>query len=733
MTIPEGNPTGATTTWVYDSGGGCGSTQSGKLVALAHPRDGQCLFYDSAGRLTEIEAFITWPNFTACRWFYYDNSTGYSGAIPTGISVTNGYGRLVEAATDACAGTHTSATLTTDEWFAYDKDGRVTDIWEKTPHSTQYYHSVATFFANGMVKTLQLASPSLYTVTYTLDGEGRWNSLADAAQSIVTNASYYPKVNPAVVSLTGSDNDSYTFDNNTGNMTQFVFTAGPKNETGALSWNSNGTLKQLAITDGFNAGGTQTCHFNPTDASGTGYDDLMRLVGVDCGTGQWGQTYSYDQYDNLSKAVIAGRSGSTYNPGYSASTSHCSICTYDSDGNVTSDGSNTYGWDEFAKLKWTATSGTPTCGTTGECITYDAFGRMVEDSSGGAYNEMWITQLGTIVQMAGVTPNYGYFPAPEGGTAIINGNNASYGYLHKDWLGSARIVSSITGHGVTVDQAFSPYGEIYDQFGSNNSPYDMFAEITQNFAPGVMWDTPNRELSVVGRWLSPDPAGQGWNQYAYPTNPNSFNDPTGLVCSGAINDHVDTICNPSNSGGGGGSGMMDPTMILTFGFSDSYEAPDPSKPWIVIGIDDSGAIVVGGCDGCQISEIPQMMTVYPNIWMLSLLNQVFKQIHTPNQPRISNTCTSTNCHVPNYQKPLSCDASPCTPEQKAQWCANAKAMADLGVKATGGSSTGPLITSGLGILAYYFERLALPLTVAGAVQGEAAYTANYVDSVCKAE
>ena len=79
-----------------------------------------------------------------------------------------------------------------------------------------------------------------------------------------------------------------------------------------------------------------------------------------------------------------------------------------------------------------------------------------------------------------------------------------------------------------------------------------------------MWDTPNRELSYAGRWLSPDPAGSGWNQYASPTNPNSQSDPTGLdgpyTCTirchppqTRFGDHCDasfSICNFADGGVG---------------------------------------------------------------------------------------------------------------------------------------------------------------------------------------
>jgi RHS repeat-associated protein len=84
---------------------------------------------------------------------------------------------------------------------------------------------------------------------------------------------------------------------------------------------------------------------------------------------------------------------------------------------------------------------------------------------------------------------------------------------------------------VSADEAYAPYGEVYD-FITGAGPSQMFTGDLTQLDAEVLFDTPNREFasSNQGRWLSPDPAGAGWNQYAYVTNPMSNVDPSGLAC-----------------------------------------------------------------------------------------------------------------------------------------------------------------------------------------------------------
>jgi RHS repeat-associated protein len=545
-------PEGSTTTYTYDSipsPGTCGgwTSEPGDLMLVVYA-NGQavCYVHDALHRV--IRSGGATP---VCQSFIYDSVLNAVETQPSGSTLSNLAGRLVEAETDNCtAWPPTSSSMITDEWFSYDKDGHMIDIWEMTPHSGMYYHSVATFAGNGAVLALGLAnSTPSETSTYGLDGEGRPSTLVTYGQTLVAGSTFNAAGQPTYIDIgRGTDEDAYVYDPNTGRMTNWNFYVGSKNEAGTLTWNPNGTLRTLAITDGFNAGGTQTCHFNPSDASGTGYDDIGRLVGIDCGSGGWGQTFSYDQYDNLTKNVISGRTGVTWAPGYNLANNEYSIGSYDNSGNITSDTFHSYAWDDHNKLLSVDSSA---CGTNGECVTYDALGRAVEVSNGSAYTEIWYTQLGKTAYMNGSAISYAYWPAPGGATVLqsLSGGCCAYYFQHKDWLGSARILSLIgTNPTVYADRAFAPYGEIYQNFGSTAANALNFTGDAQDILAG-MYDTPNREFagSSQGRWLSPDPTGAGWNLYAYVnSNPLSNVDPSGLACYGLT--RLLGFCNGSEFG-----------------------------------------------------------------------------------------------------------------------------------------------------------------------------------------
>jgi hypothetical protein len=57
-------------------------------------------------------------------------------------------------------------------------------------------------------------------------------------------------------------------------MTQWSSTPGSKTQTGTLTWNANGTLQTLQITDNANSANAQTCS--------NLYDDLERMSSNSC-------------------------------------------------------------------------------------------------------------------------------------------------------------------------------------------------------------------------------------------------------------------------------------------------------------------------------------------------------------------------------------------------------------------------------------------------------------------
>lgn len=502
----ETNPESGTTNYFWDAAppscynntgwptpGALGATEDNAGVYT-------CYSYDALQRLT---GYTSTAAGHTCGGYVYDTATP-----PSGITVYNGLGRLINAYTNsACDGRN---SLLTDEWFSYDARGEVSGLYESTPHSSGYYHTVATYWPNGVPQDIYV--PGGYWNAYSVDGEGRIVSNGDTFTGTLYNAASQP----TQVTFNSTDNDTFTYDPNSARMTQYNFNVGGQSVVGQLGWNANGTLEQLAITDPFNSANQQTCNYT--------HDDLARIATASCTGGSgFSGSYSYDAFGNLTKSGT-----DTFNATYNSATNQMSSIggqtpSYDANGDVTNDFLHTYSWDAY---------GRPAT-VDGVGVTYDALGRMVEQERSGAYTEFEYSPTGFKMEKKnGQTRVAAWVPLTGGAVAVYNASGFIY-TQHGDWLGSGRFAST-PSHTMYYDQAVGPFGEPYAQAGT---PAPNFTGKNQDTASNV-YDFPAREYGIQGRWPSPDPAGiaavnpmdpQTWNRYAYVRNsPLSMIDPFGM-------------------------------------------------------------------------------------------------------------------------------------------------------------------------------------------------------------
>ena len=582
---PETGNTGVngTITYAYDSISPCADgTNHSSPGDLVQKKDNAgnftCYSYDGLHRI--VTAGNSAATNTTLRKFFYDSESSY----PTGVTVSNGKTHMVEAQT---FNTSSLTAFVTDELFSYSKRGELTDVYEATPHSGSgvYYHTTTSYWATGALQSLS-GIPGVPTINYGangtgLDGEGRYTQVTAASgTNPVTSVTYSTSstTNP-LGALTGvtfgsADSDSFTYDPNTGRMGTYTFSVNGQTDTGKLTWNTNGTLATLAITDNIpGTNDTQTCNYQ--------YDDVQRLSSSLCGS-IWQQNFTYDSFGNITK------SGSlTFTPNYSSSTTNqfTSIpgvtVKYDANGNLLTDNLNTYTWDPNWGNMLTVNTGLATV-----TATYDALGRMVENNAGGTYSEFIYGPTGAkLAKVNGTTLIKAFVALPGGAKAIYNSTGLAY-YRHSDWLGSSRLTST-QARGLYSSSAYAPFGE---QYGTSGMADASFTGQDQDTVSSL-YDFPARRQSPSqGRWISPDPAGRGavilanpqsWNRYAYVmNNPLNSVDPDGLCNmdeSLLIGDPcLVALTDDDGGGGGGGGGDTDSAWMqnhawwnLTFGAQNS--------------------------------------------------------------------------------------------------------------------------------------------------------------------
>jgi RHS repeat-associated protein len=519
-----------------------------------------CYAYDALHRGTSMTYSGPYAAATPNKYFVYDSAT------VNGAAMVNAKGRLGEAYTAQSQG----GTKLTDKGFSYTARGEVSDAYESTPHSGGYYHLTQNYWPHGLPNQLS-GLAGLPTINFGgtpsapgLDGEGRITQVtASSGRNPVTSTVYNPYGTPPQTTVTfgSGDSDVFTFDPNTGRMTQYQYNVGNPAQAviGNLTWNPNGTLACLAITDPFNSANNQTCNY--------GSDDLTRVNQGICGSAGWGQNFTYDPFGNITKTVPQGNFGASFQPIYKnpqtgyTSNRYVSVPTgtvsYDADGNVLSDGTHQYAWDADGN----------SVGVDGVAQTFDALDRVVEQNRSGVFSQIVYAPTGDrLALMSGQSLQKAFARLPGAATAVYTAAGLDH-YRHSDWLGSARFASTATPPTTMyADQAYAPFGEVYAQAGATNDL--SFTGMDASTTSGD-YDFPAREYdATAGRWPTPDPAGlaaadpadpQSWNRYAYVSNrPLNNLDPTGLggPC-GALNYDAGTAeC---------GGGDDDPYIVYVYG------------------------------------------------------------------------------------------------------------------------------------------------------------------------
>ena len=253
------------------------------------------------------------------------------------------------------------------------------------------------------------------------------------------------------------------------------------------------------------------------------YDHLNRIITAETASTHatspancWGESYTYDQWANLTTIGVAS---SSYNGCTQESLSVTALSnnqlsatgfSYDASGNILTDGHNTYGWNAESEIK----------SAGGVNYTYDGDGDRIEKSNGKIYWYGAGTEILDESDLSGnITDEYIFFGGKRIGRRDSSGNVV---YYAADHLGTSRVVASSTGS--ILDQSdFYPYGGERVLTSSSGNTYKFEGKErdteTNNDDFGARY-----YASQFGRWTSPDwSAAVAPVPYANLTNPQTLN------------------------------------------------------------------------------------------------------------------------------------------------------------------------------------------------------------------
>jgi RHS repeat-associated protein len=509
--ITTTDPLGNSTQRLYDA--------VSRLTALTDPRGLQTQFrYDGLNRVTEIaDARQGIARFT------YDPN----GNLLTVSDAKNQATRYTYDSMDRVK-TRTDA-LTRSETYTYDLVSNLKIIIDRNNQQTAFDYDAL----NRRVKATYQGDGTEATFTY--DNVGRLTKASDTAPGAGSIDFAYDTLNRLIQETTGQGSVNYQYDV-LGRRTQMVANG---QQPVMYSYDSASRLTQvmqgsLAVGLGYDNANRRTSltYPNGTSTSYT-YDVASRLTSMNhLGPGGIIEalTYQYDVAGNQTSLTRNNGTASSLPPAVTNASYDVvneqtafagAALTYDNNGNLTSDGTNTYVWD--ARNRLVAISG----GVTAS-FTYDPLGRRISKTVNSVLSQYGYDGNDIVMEIGGGAVGASYLRSLRIDEPFIRQSSTGNEHYHTDPLGNSMVLSNSQG-GVVSSYSYEPFGKSSATGGSANT---LKYTGREEDGTGLVYYRARYMNPRSGRFLSRDPqedGGLSGNLYAYVgNNPLSYTDPLGL-------------------------------------------------------------------------------------------------------------------------------------------------------------------------------------------------------------